>query len=260
MSEPQVVPDPHPHEERTQSDPVVFWLYVGVFFVIALAVAGILYVVLSGALNASTSAPRTLLESQLDQLRSAAQTYPGSGTARQAYILALAASGQNSAAMSEFNAALKQTTGVEQMPVYDAGVTVLASEKKNKEAIDLAKKGLASDDAVRKAIVIQEKGKGINVGNGSQLFDNAARESLLFTLARLVGEAGDWQGAVNYLTQDIQLDPTAADYLAYRAVAYTKLGNKAAAIADYKQALQFIPTYQPAISGLKALNATATVK
>jgi tetratricopeptide (TPR) repeat protein len=249
MTQLQDAPNEPVHEVRTQGDPVQQRLVLGIAFLVIVGLVGILYGVLSGTLLPST--PRTLVESQLVLLKNAAVTEPKSGSARNAYILALEASGQHGAAMTEYARAVKETAGVERTQVYAAGVSLLFDSKDYNGAIALAKQAVTSDDAARKMVVEANKTKGITISTTS--FDQTARVSIMLTSARASGATGDWQAAVTKLTDTLAFDPQAADLLCYRASAYTKLGQKDKAIADYKMALAFIPDYAPALEGLKQL-------
>lgn len=246
------MPDEGVRATRQPTDPVVWWLTVGIIFLIVSALVAVLYAFLAGSVTPST--PRTLVESQLVLLKNAAVTYPKSGSARQAYILALEASGQKDAATTEYTNALKQVTGIERTQVYAAGVTLLFNRKDYAGTVKLATEAIASDDAARKVVASGQIAKGVGAaavdyGEG----DNNARITILFTGARALGATGDWQGAVKNLSESISLDPEGADLLVYRATAYTKLGQNDKAIADYKKALAFIPDYPPAVAGLKQL-------
>lgn len=237
------------YERRQESDPVVWWLTFGIVFLIVVALVGVLYAILGGYLTPKT--PRTLVESQLVLLRNTAKTYPTQGNARQAYILALEQSGQRSAATSEFKTALKQVKGLEQTPVYVAGLTLLFDAKDYKGTLQLAKEALAADDAARKAIITSAAQNDAVVTNAQ--FNNSARIAVLLTSARASGALGDWQTAVNTLSDALKLDPEGADLLTYRGSAYQHLGEKDKAIADYKAALAFMPDDAAAQQGLKAL-------
>ena len=234
---------------RTQADPVAQWLIVAIIFLVVVALFGVIYLLVAGVVVPST--PRTLVESQLALLRNAAATEPGSGSARNAYILALEASGQQDAAMSEYTKALKQVSGGEQTQVYAAGVTLLFDQKDYKGVIALAKQAIGADDAAVNAVIAENAKKGITVTSAQ--FDHAARISILLTAARASGATADWKTAVQRLTEGLSDDPQAADLLTFRASAYSHLGDREKAIADYKQALTFIPDYAPALYGLKQL-------
>lgn len=234
-------------EQRQETDPVTWWLTVAIILIIVTAVTGILFALIGGYLTPKT--PRTLVESQLVLLRNAAVTYPTSGSARQAYILALEQSGQTGAANTEYKVAIKQVSGLEKTPVYVAGVTLLFDSRNYKGALALAKEGLATDRATRDEMIRKALQNDAVVTDAQ--FDNKARIALLLTSARASGSLGDWQSAVKSLTDALTLDPTASDLLTYRASAYANLGQKDKAIADYKTALSFYPDDPQALAGLK---------
>lgn len=236
-------------KKNRANDPVDQMLLFAILFLVVIALVGLLFGLLGGYIGNST--PRTLVESQLVTLRNAAATEPGSGAARQAYILALEASGQRAQAWSEYKRALKQVAGLEKTQVYVAGVTILFDKKDYPGTIKLAKEAIASDDAARSVYTEKLKKQGIKTSNA--MFNQTGRIAILLTSARASGATKDWKTAVDRLTEAINLDPQGADLLTYRASAYENLGQKDKAIADYKAALAFIPDYKAALSGLKRL-------
>ncbi len=250
MPEPEDAPHQIIYEKRRQSDPVTGWLMLAIGFVVVLGLVGVIYGLLAGVFGAG-STPRTLVESQVVLLRDAARQYPGSGSARQAYILALEASGQPAAATKEYKSALTEVKGVEKTAVYAAGVTLLFDAEDYKGAIDLAKEGIASDDAARKEIITAAAAKQTIVTDAQ--FDQTHRILILFTSARASGVLGDWKTAEKVLSETLRLDPQGSDLLVYRASAHEHLGEKDKALADYKAALAYIPNYEPALDGIKRI-------
>jgi tetratricopeptide (TPR) repeat protein len=224
-------------------------LLFAILFMVVLALVVFLFGLLGGYIGRST--PRTLVESQLLTLKNSAVAQPTSGAARQAYILALEASGQRGAAWSEYKRALKQVTAGERTQVYVAGVDILFGRKDYKGTVKLAKEAIAYDDAARKEYTDSMAKKGITISN--VMFNQTARIAILFTSARASGALKDWKTAVDRLTEALALDPEGSDLLTFRASAYEHLGQKDKAIADYKAALAFIPDYQAAVDGLKRL-------
>ena len=63
----------------------------------------------------------------------------------------------------------------------------------------------------------------------------------------------DPETALGYFTQTIQLNPNYIEAYFARAYTYTKLGDKAAAKADYNMCLKLQPNYEAAIEGLNNL-------
>ncbi len=237
--------------ERTESDPVTWWLSFAIVFVVVVALVGLLYAILGGFLAPST--PRTLVESQLILLKNAARTEPNSGKAREAYILALDASGQKDAARKEYDSAVKQVVGLERTKVYSAGMTLLLENKDYKGTVTLGTKALAEDEAARKKVIADMKQNDALVTDSQ--FDNTTRIEVLLNLAHAYDLSGDLDASLKQLNSALALDGEAADVLSVRADVYSRLGQKDKAIADYKKALQFIPDYAPALAGLKQLKA-----
>lgn len=249
MSVVQGAPSRVTHEVVGGKDPVASWLTLAIVSVVILLLLGVLYALLAGYFGSAT--PRTLVESQLTTLQDSAKAYPGSGPARQAYILALEAAGQSDAAMKEYKKALSETKGIDKTAVYAAGITLLFDKKDYKGTIALAKTAIADDDAARKAVIADMLKKDAIVTDAQ--FDQKHRITILLTSARASGALGDWKAAEEQLTRALELDPQASDLYVIRASAYEQLEQRDKAIADYKAALAYIPDYQPALDGLKRL-------
>jgi tetratricopeptide (TPR) repeat protein len=59
-------------------------------------------------------------------------------------------------------------------------------------------------------------------------------------------QASDWQGAITYFEQVLQLEPNAVDMVYYIGEAYRQMGDNTNALAQYDQAIQLNPDFAPA--------------
>jgi tetratricopeptide (TPR) repeat protein len=218
-------------------DPVVRWLWLAILLLIVVGLTALAYGLLVGFLD--PPAPRTWVESRIVVLADAITRYPGSGDARRDYILALGVAGQPDRALTELAAAKGVVKGVELTKVYAGAVEVLFQSGQYDQAITLGKEAIAADDKAREARIVEVRKKGIVYDNSD--FDQSARVSILFSMARASGAQGEWTKAVGYLSSAIELSPRAADLLTYRADAYSRLGDTAKARADLTKALSFGP-------------------
>lgn len=233
---------------RPEQDPIVWWLWFSIFFLIVVAVVFVLYAVMSGFFSSS---PRTLIESRLQTLSTAIKASPQSGDARRDYIMALTAAGQYQQAQQVFQQGIKDLKGFEGTKVYYAGVNLAFTQGDYKGTLKLAQEALAADEQARKKEIARVNAEGIKLNDLG--FDNDARISILLLQARAFGSLSDWKSTLAPLTAALALDPQATDILTYRADAYRHLGDTAKATADYKKALLFIPDYAPALNGLKEI-------
>jgi tetratricopeptide (TPR) repeat protein len=73
-------------------------------------------------------------------------------------------------------------------------------------------------------------------------------------LGRLDLQVKDYDASIMHLQAALKIEPNAADTRTLLGDAQAAAGQKEAALASYKQALKFVPDYQPALDGVKQLN------
>lgn len=77
----------------------------------------------------------------------------------------------------------------------------------------------------------------------------------LFLLAQLLAEQGEYDGAIKAMDKALVKEPQAADMRIVYAGILEKADKKKRAIAQYKEALKFLPNSPKAVEGLKRLGA-----
>lgn len=69
----------------------------------------------------------------------------------------------------------------------------------------------------------------------------------LSMLAEAHAQLGEWDNALQELTEGLELDPTRADLMTLRAAAKRKSGDPAGALTDSEAALRLLPAYMEAM-------------
>ena len=77
------------------------------------------------------------------------------------------------------------------------------------------------------------------------------------SLAGALGALGRYDEALEHLTRALALDPLSAEAWHNRAVVRERLGDTAAALSDYREALRYNPAYAPSREALARLGASA---
>lgn len=229
-------------------DPVAWWLKVAILIMIATALTGVLYALLVGVINPQT--PRTLFEARLVTLRNVVETVPESGKARRDYVQALLANDRRSDALAQAELAKKQLKDLDIVFGELAEIDVYWQDKDYDRVVELASAAYANETKRREEYVAKRQ-KEVNIKN----IDIPVQPlvDLLVYEARAAAAGGDFDRAAKSLTAALKLDPQAADLLVLRGTAYRELGQADKARADYEQALEFIPDFQPALDGLEQL-------
>lgn len=234
-------------------DPVANWLKFGILLLAVTALTGVLYALLVGVINPSS--PRTAVEARLVVLRNAATSVPDSGKARRDYVDALIVSGDLGEARSQIAIARKDIKQPLEIAHVDlAELDLLWAQKRYPE---VAKKAAEFQKAElkRRKDYLEERRKSRNI-QGVEI-PVVPMVQMLTYQARAYGAQEQWSQAIKSLDAALKLDPLAADLLILRADAHIENGDKAKAKKDFEKALEFIPDFEPALEGLKALEKDA---
>lgn len=239
--------------EDLASDPVVRWLLIALLGVIAFfLVAGIS--ALAFGLFGPPRAPRTLLERDLGTYGALVKEGKADARTTASYAGALIDSGQLSEARNVLAEALA-TAG------SDTSYLLLQQARLEFAAKDYAKSaetaGTAREtaDAELKARLAELAGKGIK----PKIETERPRSWLL--AAHLEGdafaEAGDDAEAIAAYDRYLTVSPVDSDILVARGLLKASSGDKAGAESDFRQALKFIPDYEPALEALEGIGVSA---
>lgn len=232
---------------ETKRDPVAVALLFAIFFVIVVALTGILYLLLNGSINAE--APRTAIEAQLSAVESAVAENPGSGKVWADYIAALSAAGQYGTAQEKVESARKVLKGEDLLLVNIEATDLLLSQKKYKEAFKLAEKNLKDEETERARVIKEKADEGIRVDPKMYGPEIAIKNRLAH--ARAAGALKKWDVVIKTLTVALEYDPMASDIYYLRGDAYMRSGDKTKAVADFQTCLKYDPEFEAASAALK---------
>jgi tetratricopeptide (TPR) repeat protein len=241
----EVTERPKPKRKRSGLDPLTKRLVLASGVLVLLIIALTAAVVYVGA--QSRTVPRTQVERNLMVARQQTQTTPKDPNA---WISLASAATQAEKYDEAGNAisALQQLTSQAVVPLLRGDLAVAKGD------LSGARGYYAKAVEQGKKDVNTEKDKAAEAGvSPSQVKPSEAMVMAYLALGRLDMEAKDYGSAIKNLKAAVASDPTAADSLAALGDAEAAAGQTKAAEGSYKNALKFIPDYQPALDGLKRL-------
>lgn len=192
--------------------------------------------------------PRTFEERQLAMLESVVKQKPQSEEAWADYILALVSAKQYSKAEQVIRQAEK-TLGTNVIDILYVKARLAASRGDADQALDLANKAIKAGLEFRRKELERLAEKG--TFPDPKVIKGPVLASAYYFQAQLYAEQKKWPEAAEALTNALKEEPTSADTLVLRGNVYLEMNEVASATADFKQALKYIPGYQPALDGLK---------
>ena len=237
-------------QQGRTNDPVVKWLWLSLGALIIIFLFAVLYIVVAGLID--PTGPRTAVEARLLLSADAIKQQPQSGEARLDRILSLAVVGRNREAMDEVNQAKKDLKGLELPYAYLGEASVLFGQNKYDLATKAADDGLKVNDKAVATELAKYAEKKIRVNPETLAQKLGVR--LLMVKAQSLARLGRTKDSLDALTAALKADPLASDVLVLRAKTYQELGQPEKAKADFETALKYIPDYEPALSGLRALD------
>lgn len=231
----------------SQADPIVKWLGYVIVALIVVGLSGVLYVLLAGGVLDRSAG--TFPEAQLNAAKFAVEANSGDGDAWSDYITVLSDLKRYSDAERQLENGRKVLKGANLLKIELAAVDMYGAKGEYKRSLTLAKKCVDDYKKLETEQIKAEAAKGITVRPENVAPDIATRTYL--TAARAAGRLEKWEEVVSYFTSALIYDPLGSDTLTRRGNAYLELGEKEKAIADFKEALKYIPDYAPAKAGLK---------
>jgi Flp pilus assembly protein TadD len=226
------------------------WFMVAIAGTIILWLVGIISALLFGLITPPV-APRTALERAVNVY--GAQVRAGSSDSQiwAAYIGSLIDAGQRAQARATIDAGLRSSMQNKSviLEMY-ARLQFVSNDyagciKTCDQVMSLARTELADRNALYVASGIKQSGVLPTSYNDAVLLKANAQSRI-----------GDYKGAVKTYDAYLVLAPTDSDVMVLRAAAKVKIGDRTGAEKDYRQALKYIPDYQPALDGLKKIGVS----
>jgi tetratricopeptide (TPR) repeat protein len=234
-------------------DNVVRVLLGVILVAVALVITVVLYALIAGVIN--PPAPRTAVEFALQRSEAAVKARPGSGKDWADYVTLLMQTGDMGEAKKQLKKARRLVKDKTLVYLNNVDMAILVSESKFKEAYAASDGYLKFDEKVRGDAIKEYGARGIVVTPEVVAGQNQVTAELLTYRARAAAGLKKYDKALEALDFALQSSPGASDILVLRAAVHIQAGDKKAAIADFREALTYIPDYQPALDGLKALGA-----
>lgn len=234
-------------DEETERDPVVGWLMALVLMlVVVFLVAGVsvaLYVL------SMRGAPRTAAEREITLAEAATQEKEGKDDyhtfVRLAYSYAQA--GRYSDAVGAIDHARKLGKKEKRQALIDlAEADILATQKRYEQALEIYNRAEKESEAEFKAELEQMVEQGIVMP-----VTNSVLIEVLVGRARVYQSLNKPDEALKDLEKAIELDPMSADVLVMIGDLRLAKGEEQKAEEAYSRALDFIPDYPPAVSGMQ---------
>jgi tetratricopeptide (TPR) repeat protein len=235
------------------ADPGIRRLVIALLGVVALFLAAIASALVFGFFSPA-GAPRTLLEKNLRVYGSEVDAGGADAATWASYIGALIDAGQLSEARTVLNKALDSAKADRSL--------ILLQQARLEYAL---KNYAASVDAAEAARLEAEKEQAARVAAlTAKGITQAASKSLPLTWLPAVHQKADAlvqlgrnAEAIEAYTLYLKESPTDAAILFARGELELKTGDSAAAEADFREALRFIPDYQEALDALEKMGAAA---
>lgn len=221
----------------------LFWLQFGVFALIILILAAVLWALITVS-SLESGAPRTAIERDIRVLESTVAQNPEDASAWAHLIRAQITSGDTAAAAKAVERA-DEALGTRRGPVAieAARITFVEGDHASAlEEIDAAIQIVAKEtEAERKSLAE----RGI-VMDPDYTHEIAAR----VLKGEILTEMGDAQGAIDAYTEALEFNGRMADVLVARGLLYEEIGRIDEARVDFEAALTYVPDYAPALEAL----------
>ncbi len=191
-------------------------------------------------------------------LRAVLQRCPNDASTHSALGVALAGTGDSSAAERQFERALS-IDGSDFTALYHLGESAIASGELDR-AIDLLQRGSAQrpddvDTRERLAMAFAQSGRTNEALSQLQAAEKIAPAdaSVHSLLSQVLASSGSLAGAIDEQTRALRLQPKDADGWNNLGVLEARSGRTAAARADFQHALDLVPDHEQARANLARL-------
>ena len=231
------------------SDPVSFWLGAAIFGVIIIALASVASGLVFGMFNIS-GAPRTQTERDLAYYGERAGSDRTNAKVVAQLVDTLLRAGQLNKAQETLDQAMK-TAKADRSYLYAEQAQVYLTKKRYDQAAKEADKAMKEAEKELEAYMDNNEKNNRRRTAGARMPESYGSAALVKAGALVATK--DWKGAVTTFDAYLVQSPTDSDVLCARAQAKVELGDKAGAAADFREALKFVPDYEPALQGLKQI-------
>jgi tetratricopeptide (TPR) repeat protein len=192
-------------------------------------------------------APRTSVERAVLEMELTVKAQPKNGRAWGDYISALINAGQYLKAEQAISDGLRLAT--DKAPVLVRQAQILHIQGRDDRALEVAGSAIKTANATRDKALQDIRKKGVTAPT------DASPDVFEAELVRgdILAARGELKAAVEAYTGALLEKPRMSDVLAMRGAVYAKLGDKAAARADFTEALRYDPENADARRGLAGL-------
>jgi len=233
------------------NDPVIRWLTLAIAGVVVFWAVAMISAMFFGLLKSPTS-PRTSAERDLMTLTGTVQSGKATAQTYAQYVATLISAGQLSKAQEALDEALKNAKA-DKSYLYAQQAELALVQKDYQGAVEAADKAMTEAQKELQAFMDE------NVKNNRKRTAAAVMPESYETAALAKAEAllasKDYKNAIKAFDIYLKKSPTDSDILCQRAQAKIQVGDKEGAEKDFKEALKYIPDYQPALDGLKQIGA-----
>jgi len=233
-------------------DPVVRWLTLAIAAVVILWAVGMLSALVFGLLS-PPKAPRTAAERDLMALTATVQSGKANTQTYSQYVSTLINAGQLSKAQQSLDEALK-IAKKDKSYLYAQQADLALARKDYKGTVAAADKAMAEATNELKAFMANNV-KNNRAKLAGAVIPTSYGEAALAKAEALVATK-DYAGSIKAFDLYLKASPTDADIFVQRAQSKIQTGDKKGAAADFREALKFIPDFQPALDGLKQIGAS----
>lgn len=233
-------------------DPVIQWLMMAILAVIILCLAAVLSAIVFGLFN-QNGAPRTEVEHELAFYSSKVQGGKADNETFALYVDALATAGQLSKANEALSQALR-TAKDDKSYLYAEQARLLLDQKAYQQAVTAADKAMAEAQRELAAFKAANVAANRKANAGAVLADSYSTAAL--AKANALISVNDHAGAIKAFDSYLVVHADASDVLVARGQEKVRAGDKTGAAADFREALKYIPDFQPALDGLKQIGAS----
>jgi len=236
---------------RRKTDPVVKWLVVAIAGVVILWLVTLLSAMLFGVVMPSDT-PRTAAEHNLNVLSAEVQGEKVKTETYAKYIGALIEAGQLSKAQTSLDRSLKSVKSDRSYLLAQQARLYLVL-KKYDGTVTTADKAMAEAKKELQKFMDANVRANRRPDAGASMPSSYSTAALDKAYALVAME--QWEKAVKAYDIYLVEEPTDSDILVQRARAKIETNDKKGAEADFREALKYVPDFEPALEGLKQIGA-----